>query len=60
MSESPLSPRIKFSEWLPNGIMVHFEGHDSVFFAASFLYEQRSSAPNEIFGVDDLTAPKAP
>ena len=43
-----LSP-IVFSEWLPTGVMVHFEGNVSVFFPAQFLYEQRKVAPNRVF-----------
>ena len=40
MTQSGPSP-IVFSEWLPTGVMVHFEGGVSVFFSARFLYEQR-------------------
>jgi hypothetical protein len=40
---------IVFSEWLPTGVMVHFEGNISVFFPAQFLYEQRKVQPNRIF-----------
>jgi hypothetical protein len=43
-----LSP-IVFSEWLPTGVMVHFEGNVSVFFPAQFLYEQRMVPPNRMF-----------
>ena len=39
MTQPGLSP-IVFSEWLPTGVMVHFEGGVSVFFSARFLYEQ--------------------
>ena len=46
---------IVFSEWLPTGIMVHFEGNLSVFFPASFLYEQREIQPNQMFQTDQLT-----
>ena len=49
MIQPPDRPRIRFSEWLPDGVIVHFEGLDSVFFAASFLYEQREQAPNHVF-----------
>jgi hypothetical protein len=46
----PLGPfPIVFSEWLPTGVMVHFEGGVSVFFPAQFLYEQREAQPNQIF-----------
>jgi hypothetical protein len=43
---------IVFSEWLPTGVMVHFEGGVSVFFAARFLYEQRRVQPNLMFRTD--------
>jgi hypothetical protein len=43
---------IVFSEWLPTGVMVHFEGGMSVFFSARFLYEQRLVQPNQIFRTD--------
>jgi hypothetical protein len=47
---NPLYPTpIVFSEWLPTGVMVHFEGNVSVFFPAQFLYEQRKVSPNRIF-----------
>ena len=39
--DKPVSPRIAFSEWLPTGVMVHFQDGDSVFFPAEFLYEAR-------------------
>jgi hypothetical protein len=40
---------IVFSEWFSTGVMVHFEGGLSVFFPASFLYEQRQIQPNQMF-----------
>jgi hypothetical protein len=40
---------IVFSEWLPTGVVVHFEGNVSVFFSARFLYEQREDQENQIF-----------
>jgi hypothetical protein len=40
---------IVFSEWLPTGVMVHFEGGVSVFFSAEFLYGQRRVQPNQMF-----------
>lgn len=43
---------IVFSEWLPTGVMVHFEGGVSVFFSAEFLYEQRRVQPNQMFRTD--------
>ena len=52
MNELCPSP-IVFSEWLPTGIMVHFEGGVSVFFPAQFLYEQREVRPNQIFQTDE-------
>jgi hypothetical protein len=52
MNELSPSP-IVFSEWLPTGIMVHFEGGVSVFFPAQFLYEQREVRPNQIFQTDE-------
>jgi hypothetical protein len=42
-------PRIIFSEWLPTGIVVHFEGGVSIFFLARTLYEQREAQPNLSF-----------
>jgi hypothetical protein len=49
-----LSPSsIVFAEWLPTGVMVHFEGGVSVFFSAEFLYEQRGVQPNQIFRTDE-------
>jgi len=48
MKQHDPSP-IVFSEWLPSGIMVHFEGGVSVFFPAKFLYEQREVLPNQVF-----------
>ena len=48
MNQLSLSP-IVFSEWLPSGVMVHFEGGVSVFFSARFLYEQRLVEPNQMF-----------
>jgi hypothetical protein len=47
------SSPIVFSEWLPTGIMVHFEGNISVFFPAQFLYEQRDIPPNRVFQTHD-------
>jgi hypothetical protein len=44
---------IVFSEWLPTGVMVHFEGGVSVFFSAKFLYEQREVQPNQVFRTDE-------
>jgi hypothetical protein len=52
MDPSVLSP-IVFSEWLPTGIMVHFEGGLSVFFSAQFLYDQREVQPNQVFRMDE-------
>jgi hypothetical protein len=51
MNQSVLSS-IVFSEWLPTGVMVHFEGGLSVFFSAQFLYEQRQVQPNQMFRTD--------
>jgi hypothetical protein len=42
-------PRIVSSEWLPSGVMVHFEKSVSVFYPAEFLYDQRERNPNRIF-----------
>jgi hypothetical protein len=58
MHQSGLSP-IVFSEWLPTGIMVHFEGGVSVFFPARFLYEQREIQPNKMFRTDEAPAKNA-
>jgi hypothetical protein len=44
---------IVFSEWLPTGIMVHFEEGLSVFFPAEFLYAQREVRPNQVFRKDE-------
>jgi hypothetical protein len=52
MNQPELSP-IVFSEWLPTGVMVHFEGGVSVFFSARFLYEQREVQPNQMFRADE-------
>jgi len=41
--------RIISSETLSNGIMVHFEGGDSVFFSAQFLYDKRDAPSNKVF-----------
>jgi hypothetical protein len=49
---------IVFSEWLPTGVMVHFEGGVSVFFSARFLYEQRRVQPNQIFRTDGASPQK--
>lgn len=46
------SPRIALSEWLSDGVMVHFEGGESVFFSAQFLYEQRKAHVNRTFAAD--------
>ena len=54
MTQPDLSP-IVFSEWLPTGVMVHFEGGVSVFFPARFLYEQRDVQPNQIFRAGEAT-----
>jgi len=54
MNQPDLSP-IVFSEWLPTGVMVHFEGGVSVFFPARFLYEQRDVQPNQMFRTDEAT-----
>ena len=48
MSQISMCP-IVFSEWFPTGVMVHFEGGLSVFFPASFLFEQREIQPNQMF-----------
>jgi hypothetical protein len=52
MKQHDPSP-IVFSEWLPTGIMVHFEEGLSVFFPAQFLYEQREAWPNQVFRKDE-------
>jgi hypothetical protein len=52
MKQNDPSP-IVFSEWLPTGIMVHFEGGVSVFFPAEFLYEQREVRPNQVFRIEN-------
>jgi len=52
MNQASLA-NIVFSEWLPTGVMVHFEGGVSVFFAARFLYEQRDILPNRLFLTSD-------
>ena len=52
MNQASLA-NIVFSEWLPTGVMVHFEGGVSVFFAARFLYEQRDILPNRLFLTND-------
>jgi hypothetical protein len=49
---------IVFSEWLPTGVMVHFEGGVSVFFSARFLYEQREVHPNQMFRSGDAPQQK--
>lgn len=46
------TPRIAFSEWLPTGIMVHFESGESVLYSSQFLYEQKETPPNTIFASD--------
>jgi hypothetical protein len=38
------TPTIVFSEWLPSGVMVHFEGGECVFYPAEMLYQQRGAA----------------
>ncbi len=48
MNRAYVSP-IVFSEWLPTGVMVHFQGGLSVFFPVEFLYEQRTAPPNRVF-----------
>ena len=57
MNQSTLSS-IVFSEWLPTGVMVHFEGGVSVFFSAQFLYEQRRVQPNQMFRTDGASPHK--
>lgn len=57
MNQSTLSS-IVFSEWLPTGVMVHFEGGVSVFFSAQFLYEQRLVQPNQMFRTDGTSQHK--
>jgi hypothetical protein len=52
MKQHDPSP-IVFSEWLPTGVMVHFEEGLSVFFPAQFLYEQREVRPNQVFRKDE-------
>jgi len=42
-------PKIVNAETLSTGVMVHFEGAESVFFSAHFLYEQRNAPGNKIF-----------
>jgi hypothetical protein len=42
-------PRIVSSEWLPSGVMVHFEKSVSVFYPAESLYDQRERKPNRIY-----------
>lgn len=56
MNQHDPSP-IVFSEWLPTGVMVHFEGGVSVFFSAQFLYEQREVRPNQLFQKDEEHPP---
>lgn len=51
MNRTYLSP-IVFSEWLPTGVMVHFQGGVSVFYPAEFLYDQRKTQPNRIYRTD--------
>jgi hypothetical protein len=57
MNQTGLS-HIVFSEWLPTGVMVHFEGGVSVFFSAQFLYEQRGTQSNRIFLTDEVPPPR--
>jgi hypothetical protein len=57
MNQSTLSS-IVFSEWLPTGVMVHFEGGVSVFFSAQFLYEHRQVQPNQMFRTDGTSLHK--
>jgi hypothetical protein len=57
MNQSSVSS-IVFSEWLPTGVMVHFEGGLSVFFSAQFLYEQRQVQPNQMFRTDETSPHK--
>jgi hypothetical protein len=57
MNQSAVSS-IVFSEWLPTGVMVHFEGGLSVFFSAEFLYEQRRVQPNQMFPTDGASPQK--
>jgi hypothetical protein len=57
MKQHDPSP-IVFSEWLPTGIMVHFEEGLSVFFPAEFLYEQREVEPNQVFRKDQEQPPR--
>ena len=40
------SPSVAFSEWLPSGVMIHFEGGESVFFPVQFLFEHRCDQPS--------------
>lgn len=47
MPGSP-TPRIVSSERLTTGIVVHFEGGESVFYPAPFLYQYRAVHPNEL------------
>jgi ribosomal protein S1 len=54
MNQISMCP-IVFSEWFPTGVMVHFEGGLSVFFPASFLYEQREIQPNQMFQTGQST-----
>jgi hypothetical protein len=51
MNEST-HPLIISSEWLPTGVMVHFDKQVSVFYPAEFLYEQREHEPNRIYRQD--------
>jgi hypothetical protein len=38
------TPTIMFSEWLPSGVMVHFQSGECVFYPAEMLYQQRGAA----------------
>jgi len=42
------TPHITFAEWLPTGVVVHFDGGFTVFYPAVFLFENRQSGTTTI------------
>ena len=41
--DQSFQPLIVFSEWLPTGIVVHFDQGVSAFFSAHSLFQERDS-----------------
>lgn len=45
-------PQVTFAEWLSGGVVIHFDNGECSWFAADFLFANRETPPNYLFGND--------